>query len=98
MAWFVYILECADNTLYTGVTTDIDRRLHEHNNSKAGARYTRGKRPVKVVYQESAAHRSAACKREYEIKHLSRAQKQQLLHAAKLLNQPPKTGAKENSD
>lgn len=79
MTWLVYILECADRSLYTGITTDIDRRLNEHNNTKAGARYTRAKRPVIVVYQEPAEDRSAASKREYEIKNMTRGQKEKLL-------------------
>ena len=75
--WYVYILRCADNTFYTGITVDIDRRLDEHNNSnKLGAAYTRGRRPVELVYQESSATRSAATKREYEIRKMSKKQKE----------------------
>lgn len=77
--WFVYILECADSTLYTGVTVDIERRLHEHNHAKLGAKYTRARRPVKVVYTEHCENRATACKREAAIKKLSRTAKQSLI-------------------
>ena len=78
--WYVYILQCADSTLYTGVTTDLQRRLQEHNQSKRlGAKYTRVRRPVSLVYQERAESRSGACKREAAIKKLSRKAKQQLI-------------------
>lgn len=74
--WVVYILRCADGTLYTGVTTDAARRVGEHNAGRAtGARYTRARRPVKLVYREWASSRSAACKREYQIKQMSRRDK-----------------------
>ena len=79
MDWFVYIVECADKSLYTGITTDVSRRVDEHNQAKSGARYTKGKRPVKLVYQESSETRSSASRREWEIKQLSRRQKQQLI-------------------
>ena len=79
MSYFVYILECSDKTLYTGITTDVQKRLGEHNGSDKGAKYTRVRRPVKVVYSEDAQDRSAACKREYAIKQLSRAQKLALI-------------------
>ncbi len=78
--WYVYILCCADSSLYTGVTTDPQRRLREHNGElKGGARYTRVRQPVELVYQESQPDRSAACKREAEIKKLSRAAKKKLI-------------------
>jgi putative endonuclease len=74
--WHIYIVRCADGTLYTGVATDVARRIAEHNGQGAsGARYTRSRRPVKLVYQEKAANRSAAGKREYRIKQLSRREK-----------------------
>jgi putative endonuclease len=78
--YIVYILECADTTLYTGITTDIEKRLKEHNESPKGAKYTRVRRPVKLVYTEVAEDRSAASKREYEIKKLTRAQKLKILN------------------
>lgn len=74
-SWFVYILHCADNTLYIGITTDVTRRVNQHNSAKIGAKYTRMRRPVSLVYQEQVADRSAAAKREYELKQLSRTEK-----------------------
>ncbi|MCX6793652.1 MAG: GIY-YIG nuclease family protein [Candidatus Gottesmanbacteria bacterium] len=76
--WYVYILRCADNTLYTGVTTDIQRRMGEHNRKQLGAKYTRAKRPVTLVYKEEAADRGSALKREWTIKKLSKQQKENL--------------------
>ena len=76
--WYVYMLRCADNTLYTGITTDIQRRIKEHNNKQAGAKYTRAKRPVTLVYSEAIPNRSAALKREAEIKKLSKREKENL--------------------
>ncbi len=74
--WYVYILRCADGSLYTGITTDLQRRLLEHNSDDVrGARYTRARRPVSLVYSEDHSSRSAASKREAAIKKLSRAQK-----------------------
>lgn len=74
--WFVYLLRCADDTLYTGVTTDMTRRLDEHNNDdRLGARYTRARRPVSLLHCEPAASRSDACRREAAIRKLSRAAK-----------------------
>ncbi len=83
MKYFVYILECSDNTLYTGITTDLQRRLEEHNSSDKGAKYTKIRRPVTLVYDEVCQDRSSASKREYEIKHLSRKHKLELLHKRK---------------
>ncbi len=77
--WFVYILQCADGSLYTGVTTSLDRRLHEHNHLKCGAKYTRTRRPVVLVYNEEQASRSHACKREYQLKQLTRQKKLDLI-------------------
>ena len=71
--WFVYILHCRDDTLYTGITTDVGRRIEEHNAGKApGARYTRSRRPVKLAYAEEAASRAAAARRETAIKQFDR--------------------------
>lgn len=75
---FVYIVECADGTLYTGYTTDIQRRLEEHN-AGTGAKYTRGRTPVELRYQERHVSKSAALSREYELKQYARARKQQLI-------------------
>jgi len=73
--WWVYILRCADGSLYTGICTDLERRLHEHNHSAKGARYTRARRPVALVYQEPQTSRSMASQREAAIKKLRREQK-----------------------
>ena len=74
----VYILKCADGTLYTGWTTDLERRLRAHNSGQ-GARYTRGRRPVRLVYSEEQPARSAAQKREAAIRRLSRTDKLKLI-------------------
>lgn len=73
--WSVYILKCGDGTLYTGVTTDTARREKEHNSAKDGAKYTRARQPVKLIYKEACADRSLAQKREAAIKKLSRKEK-----------------------
>jgi putative endonuclease len=75
---YVYILRCADDSLYTGYTTDPERRLREHNAGE-GAKYTRGRTPVELVYLESYDTQSAAMSREYEIKQLQRAEKTRLV-------------------
>ena len=77
-AWYVYILTCADGTLYTGVTTDLTRRLEEHNTSPKGAKYTRVRRPVTLAHTEAFTTRSEACIREAAIKKLSREEKARL--------------------
>ncbi len=75
-SWQVYIARCADGTLYTGIARDVEKRIAEHNTGKgAAANYTRARRPVVLVYQEAAADRSTASKREYQIKQLSRTEK-----------------------
>nr|WP_264475011.1 GIY-YIG nuclease family protein [Salinirubrum litoreum] len=74
----VYVLECADGSLYTGYTTDVERRVAEHDAGE-GAKYTRGRTPVELVYSESFDSRSAAMSREYEIKQLSRVKKERLV-------------------
>jgi len=79
--WYVYILCCADQSLYTGVTIDLDRRLDEHNHhTRLGAKYTRVRRPVSLVYSEECKNRSDACKQEYRIKSLSRKEKKRLIN------------------
>jgi putative endonuclease len=80
MAWTVYLARCSDGTLYTGVTTDPDRRLAEHNAGGGGA-YTRSRVPVTLVYWETANDRSGALRREYAIKRLTRSQKEDLVAA-----------------
>lgn len=78
--WYVYIVRCADGSFYTGVTTDPRRREREHNESdRCAARYTRARRPVRLVWLEPQVNRSAALKREYAIKRLSRAAKDRLV-------------------
>lgn len=76
--YFVYLVRCADGTLYTGYTTDIARRLRAHNNGK-GAKYTKTRRPVELVYSESHATLSDALKREYQIKRLRKSAKHALI-------------------
>jgi len=90
--WYVYILQCSDNTLYTGITVDLDRRVQEHNqDNKLGARYTRARRPVSLVYQESCSSRSAAAKREAAIRKMSRDKKQEMIMGSATDNQGRKT-------
>ena len=79
MKYHIYILLCSDNTYYTGFTTDVEKRLAEHNSGK-GAKYTRGRTPCKLVYTESFEDKSSALKREWEIKHkFSREDKEKLI-------------------
>lgn len=73
--YHLYILKCADGTLYTGITVDIERRIEEHNSSRLGARYTRSRRPVKLVYSKKFHNRATASRAESRIKVLSRAEK-----------------------
>ena len=75
----VYVLRCADDTLYTGYTTDVERRVAEHN-AGDGAKYTRGRRPVTLVHVEAFGSQSRAMQREYEIKQLSRPAKERIVH------------------
>lgn len=77
--YHLYILKCADGTLYTGITVDLARRVREHNFSKLGAKYTRSRRPVKVVYSKDFRSRSAAASAEFRVKHLSRKDKLKML-------------------
>lgn len=77
--WYVYILRCADGTLYTGSTDDVQRRLAVHNSGK-GAKYTRGRTPLELAYTEECESCSAALKREYAIKQLSRQEKLNLIN------------------
>lgn len=75
--WKLYILRCGDGSLYTGITTDVQRRLEEHRSGK-GAKYTRGRGPLELVYTEDCGDKSTALKRELEIKALPREEKQKL--------------------
>ena len=77
--WYVYIVECSDKTLYTGITTDLEKRIEHHNASNLGAKYTRGKRPVKLVYSSKKKDKASASKEEYRIKKLSREEKLQII-------------------
>ena len=77
--WYVYLLRCSDNSLYAGITTDIERRIKQHNQcNKTGAKYTRVRRPVQLAYLEAAASRQSASQREYQLKQLSKSEKERL--------------------
>lgn len=78
--WFLYIVQCSDRTLYTGITTDLERRVREHNSGDKGARYTRGRRPVVLVHCEKFSNRSDAAKREMKIKRMRREDKTNLFN------------------
>ena len=77
--YYLYILKCVDKTLYTGITVDLERRIKEHNFAKLGAKYTRARRPVKLVYFKKFLNRSAASREESRIKSLSRKEKLDLI-------------------
>lgn len=77
--WYVYILKCSDESLYTGITKDINKRLYEHNNTKTGASYTKGRRPCFLLYQEGPMDKSSALKREISIKKITRKEKLELV-------------------
>jgi putative endonuclease len=77
--YYLYILECADKTLYAGITTDLERRIAEHNGAKIGAKYTFARRPVKLVYCQKFKNRSAASKAEAQIKNLKKIEKLKLI-------------------
>jgi len=79
MKFYVYLLRCKDNSLYCGYTNDLLKRLDEHNNSKKGAKYTRGKRPVILVYFEEFDDKIDAQKREFEIKNFTKYEKEKLV-------------------
>ncbi len=80
MPWYVYILRCGDGSLYTGITDNIPRRLAAHQAGR-GAKYTRGRGPLKLVYQEEVSDKPAALRREIEIKRLKRAEKERLIES-----------------
>ena len=79
--WHVYILKCADRTFYTGITTDVKRRVKEHNSSGSGAKYTRGRRPVKLVYCRRMKSHTSAAREEYRIKKMTKKEKKILTYA-----------------
>lgn len=81
MSWHVYMVECSDGTLYAGVTNDLDARIAAHNNG-TGAKYTRSRRPVKLVWKKRCRNKSAAFTLEYEIKRMTRAGKRSLIERA----------------
>lgn len=82
--YFVYIMECQDGTYYTGYTNDLEKRLREHNESKRGARYTRAKRPVKLVWKKEYRYSKYAMSTEHKIKELNRYQKKLLVGGMRL--------------
>ena len=82
MPWYVYILRCGDGTLYTGISDDVARRLAAHRSGK-GAKYTRGRGPLELVYQEQVPDKAAALRREAAIKRLRRREKERLIESAK---------------
>lgn len=79
--WYMYVVECSDRSLYCGITTDVQRRLSEHNSSKSGAKYTRSRRPVMLVYAEEHENRSSALKAEASFKRLTRLQKIEIVES-----------------
>ena len=80
--WYVYMLRCADNSLYTGISTDVARRVMEHNQTRRAAAYTRARRPVVLVYTEVCPDRSGALKREHAIRRMSAAAKAMLINGS----------------
>lgn len=82
MSYFVYLLRCEDNSLYCGITTDLTRRVREHNSGSKSAKYTRSRRPVSLVYYETVESHEKALKREFAIKKLSKLQKENLVRAS----------------
>jgi len=81
--YYLYILKCKDGTLYTGITTDLKRRIAEHNSSNLGARYTHSRRPVKLVFSKNFRNRSTASSEEMRIKKLTRADKLRLVRGGR---------------
>jgi len=76
--WSIYLLRCADGSFYTGITTDVSRRISEHQQGKRGAKYLRGRAPFELVYQRAVGDRSVATRIEYCVKQLSRSEKENL--------------------
>ena len=81
--WHLYVLLCADGSYYAGVTTDLKRRLKEHNTSMKGAKYTKTRRPVEIIYTEIFSSRSLAQKAEYRFKQLTRKQKEKVINESR---------------
>ena len=88
-SWFIYILETENNKLYTGITTDVERRFEEHRSTKKGAKFTKANPVIKILYIEISENRSTASKREMEIKKLSRSEKFKLIESYKLSSISP---------
>jgi len=80
--WYVYLVRCSDGTLYTGITKDLEKRIAAHTSGKDGAKYTRSRRPVKLVYSTRVESKSAAAKLEYQLKRLPISQKQRLVNSS----------------
>ncbi len=78
--WCVYMVRCSDGTLYTGITKNLEKRIEAHNSGRDGARYTRSRRPVRLVYVKQAGSKTAAARLEYRIKKLKRSQKNELIN------------------
>ena len=78
--WYLYILRCKDDTFYTGITTDVEKRLEAHRAGR-GAKYTRGRGPLELVYRENCGSHSEALKREYQVKALTRLEKRKLMES-----------------
>ena len=87
--WQLYILRCGDGSLYTGITVDLEKRLTMHRNG-TGAKYTRGRGPVELVYRETCENHTAALKREIAVKKLTRQQKEQLIKGVSSLGENEK--------
>lgn len=88
--WFVYYVRCNDNSLYAGITTDLNRRVFEHNTcNKKGAKYTRARRPVTLAYYEPQSDKSSASQREYQLKKLQKKQKEALVKTFKCADASP---------
>jgi putative endonuclease len=77
--WYFYVVKCSDNSFYAGVTTELKRRVYEHNNTNKGAKYTRPRRPVELIYSEECESRSIAQKTEYKFKQLDRKTKERII-------------------
>ena len=80
--WYVYMVRCCDGTLYTGITNDLEKRIEAHNSGKDGAKYTRSRRPVRLVYSEPVESKSAAAALEYKMKRLPRSKKKILANSS----------------
>lgn len=85
--WSVYVLRCADNSLYTGISTDVERRLQQHSNGRGGARYLKGRTPLTLEFSHSVGDRSHASRIEYRLKQLSKPEKERLLQQPQTLRE-----------